>query len=196
MTQTLVHPSDSVLSFWFGGPSDPWFGSDRVEWFRPSKAFDDEVRERFGALHAKIAGGECADWLNEPANALAYVIVLDQFSRNLYRGDPRAFACDERAREATKASIDRGFDLHLSSVRRPFLYMPLMHSEALEDQELSVQLFDRLARERPESQYLPYAARHREIIARFGRFPHRNAVIGRATTPEEEAFLQEPNSSF
>jgi uncharacterized protein (DUF924 family) len=173
---------DDVLAFWFTDPARAW---------RKDPGFDDEVRRRFGALHDEIMRGEHTDWLTTPRGALAYVIVLDQFSRNIYRDDPRAFAGDRRALEAAGAAIAAGHDRALSADERGFLYMPYMHSENLADQDRCVELF------RDVSPYqLEFAEQHRDIIARFGRFPHRNAIVGRDTTREEHEFLKQPGSSF
>jgi uncharacterized protein (DUF924 family) len=197
MSREFDHPSaEDVLGFWFGTPADAWFGKARAEWFRKDTAFDDQIRTRFGALHAQIAGGGSRDWLDEPRSALALVIVLDQFSRNLFRGDPRAFACDPQALLAAESALERGFDRHLTEVERPFLYLPFQHSEKLVQQERSMGLFEQLAREDPSSDNLSYALQHLKIIQRFGRFPHRNQVLGRPSTEAELAFLKEPNSSF
>lgn len=173
---------DEVLRFWFADP-DRWWVKD--------PAFDAEIRDRFGALHAAIERGEHEAWLDTPRGALAYVIVLDQFSRNIFRGTPGMFAADARALAATNAAIARGHDAALSPQERGFLYMPLMHSEALADQDRSVALFGALG-----TGQLDYAERHRDIVRRFGRFPHRNAILGRASTPEELEFLTQPGSSF
>jgi len=171
-------------------------------WFSVRAAFDDEIRARFGALAAAAAAGELDGWAATGDGALALVIALDQFPRNLHRGTPQAFACDARAREIASGAIDRGLDLRVALERRAFVYLPFEHSELLADQDRSVALFEAWAAEHPAEQRaaaddtMSYAVRHREIIERFGRFPHRNAVLGRTSTPEEIAFLAEPRSSF
>lgn len=172
---------DEVLEFWFADPS---------RWWRKDPAFDDEIRARFEALHEEIDRGEHEDWCAAPRGALAYVIVLDQFSRNMFRGTARMFASDARALAAARAAIGRGDDRQLAPAEQTFLYMPFMHSEDLADQERAVELF------RAHGDEASYAVRHRDIIRRFGRFPHRNELLGRASTPEELAFLTEPGSSF
>ena len=187
---------EQVLSFWFGTPADAWFGKPRREWFRKNAAFDDEIRNRFGALHETVASGTYEQWLLSPRGALAYVIVLDQFSRNLFRGDRRAFAQDAEARRAAGRAIERGLDATVSPIERGFFYLPFMHSENLADQDRSVRLHEVLAQGDSSNSNLDYARKHRAIIARFGRFPHRNAVLGRENTPEEVAFLAEPGSGF
>jgi uncharacterized protein (DUF924 family) len=196
MADEMPRAAEEVLSFWFGAPGDAHFGAVRAEWFRRDAAFDAAIRARFSDLHEELVQGGARIWLERARSSLAYVIVLDQFSRNLYRDDARAFAADPLALGAANQSVQRGFDRELTFVERPFLYMPFMHSEALADQDRCVSLFEALASEDPGTQNLSYALRHREIVARFGRFPHRNAVLGRQTTREEAAFLREPNSSF
>jgi uncharacterized protein (DUF924 family) len=175
---------EDVLRFWFGDEDEP-----REEWFRKDEEFDREIQDRFGALYEEAASGALDGWRETSEGALALVIVLDQFPRNMFRGDPRSYATDEKARETARYAIDRAFDRDLPPVRRSFLYMPFMHSEELEDQRRSVELFEGMDPGR-------YAIRHKEIVERFGRFPHRNAVLGRTTTPEEAEFLREPGSSF
>ena len=174
---------DDVLEFWLADPA---------RWFRKDPAFDAEIGARFGALHAAIEAGDHEAWRATPRGALAYVIALDQFARNMFRGTPRSFASDPRALTAATASIARGDDAHLTPPERAFLYMPLMHSEDLADQDRCVALFEALG----IATNLTYAEAHRAVIRRFGRFPHRNAILGRASTPEEIAFLAEPGSSF
>jgi uncharacterized protein (DUF924 family) len=174
---------DEVLAFWFAHSS---------RWFAKDEAFDAEIRQRFLALHDEVERGEHEDWRSTPRGALAYVIVLDQFSRNMFRGTPRSFASDARALAAAHDALSRGFDQALSPEERSFLYMPLMHSEDLADQERCVDLFRALG----DAYSLGFAVQHRDIIARFGRFPHRNAILGRTSSPEELEFLTQPGSSF
>jgi uncharacterized protein (DUF924 family) len=174
---------NEALTFWF---------SHRGSWWRSSADFDDEIRRRFSSLQTEIVNGEHEDWRKTPAGALAYVVVLDQFSRNMFRGDARAYRGDDRALAASREALARGDDSALSQDERTFLYMPFMHSEEVTDQERGVVLFG--ANGQGES--LLAAERHRDIIRRFGRFPHRNALLGRPSTAEELAFLKEPGSSF
>ena len=181
MTSALP-TSEDVLAFWF---------ADSGRWWKKDVAFDAEVRERFLALHEAIDRGEREDWLESPRGALAYVIVLDQFSRNMFRGTARSFASDARARAAALRAVEGGDDRTLSGDERMFVYMPFMHSEDLADQDRSCALF---AACRPD--HLRYAELHRDVIRRFGRFPHRNVILGRASTPEERKFLEQPGSSF
>jgi uncharacterized protein (DUF924 family) len=176
---------DAVLHFWFAenGPK---------QWFAKDAAFDAALRGRFGALHARIASGDEPATADTPSRALAAILVLDQFSRNLHREDPRAFACDGRARELAESAIDQGHDAGLTAAQRLFLYLPFEHSESLADQRRSVALFEALG----EPEWTRYALAHRDLIARFGRFPHRNAVLGRASTPEELHAIAQPLGSF
>ena len=176
---------EEVLKFWFDDLSpDDWFKSD--------EAVDGHIRERFRELHETLREQVPETWRNSARGCLAAVIVLDQFSRNMYRGASRAFAADGAALSLAKEALARGFDRELSMDERKFLYMPFEHSENPAEQERSIELFSTLESELD----LDYARRHKEIIDRFGRFPHRNAVLGRISTPEEIEFIKEPGSSF
>ena len=180
----LVHV-DEVLAFWFEelGPDDWFGGGDEV---------DDRIRRRFLALHEALDNEVPASWRATARGMLAAVIALDQFPRNLYRGDPRAFATDPMALALATEAIERGLDRAMSTDERQFLYLPFEHSEDPDVQARSVELFASL----DDEDTLGYAVRHKEIIDRFGRFPHRNEALGRESTPEELAFLTEPDSSF
>ena len=182
---------DAVLEFWFGAPEAPDFGWQREAWFKGGPAFDELCRRFEPAVEEAIAGG-FEDWRWRPRHCLALILLLDQFPRNIYRGTARAFAGDPRARELAHFAVARGFDRTLPATLRTFFYLPLEHSEALADQELVVRLFD--AYGGPGSG--EYGRKHRDIIRRFGRFPHRNAVLGRPSTPEEEAFAADPENRF
>lgn len=182
----------ALLDFWFGPAGSA--GGKRDIWFEPDPHFDAALRERFLDDQQRAAAGEYDDWLAAPETALALVLLLDQLPRNIYRGTPAAYASDAQARRAARAALARGHDRRLAPVERLFLYLPFEHSEDLADQALSVRLLAALRGLDPDTGR--YAERHREIIARFGRFPHRNAILGRASTPEEEAFLEEPDSAF
>jgi uncharacterized protein (DUF924 family) len=170
---------------------DFWFRQERKAWFRKDPAFDAEIRARFLALYERAATGQLADWMQAPKSCLALVVVLDQFGRNMFRDSARAFAADPLALEAARTLVDRGWDAAFSDDERGFAYLPFEHSESLADQERCCALLRPLG----EESYR-YAERHREIIARFGRFPHRNAALGRASTPKEIEFLAQPGSSF
>ncbi len=167
-----------------------WADAGPERWFAKSVAFDDEIRARFGELVEKAGQGALDDWLREPQSALALVILLDQFPRNIYRGTPRAFAFDDSARKAADEAIRRGFDKALAETHpalSKFLYMPFMHSEDWGDQERSLALF----RASGDEESLRHAEIHADIIRRFGRFPHRNRILGRPSRDDEIAFLEE-----
>ena len=181
-----------VLDFWF----PPGASGERPEWFRKDPAFDREIRERFGTALAAGLAGAFGEWCTSARGALARVVLLDQYTRNAFRDTPAAFAGDPAALATTEDAIARGFDRELGPHERGFLYMPLEHSESLATQERSVELFTALAADTGLDGPLPWAKRHRDIVRRFGRFPHRNDVLGRASTPEEIEFLKEPGSRF
>jgi len=175
----VASPHD-VLTFWFApGQSDRWYEKDA--------AFDAEIRQLFLPTYEAACAGRLDAWRDGPDSLLALIIVLDQFPRNMFRGSPRAFAVDAQAARFTREGIERGFDALLSDAQREFFCMPLMHSEALSDHDL--------LRERGLGDTI-YALQHREIIARFGRYPHRNAILGRDSTPEEAAYLMGPHATF
>jgi uncharacterized protein (DUF924 family) len=174
-----------VLRFWFSSGS-------RTRWFEKDSAFDADIRARFAAAAAQAMAGELDHWAETPDGSLALILLLDQFPRNIHRGLPQAFAGDARARQVADAALARGYDRAMPAERRLFFYLPFEHSEDLPDQVRSLRLFEALGNE----EQLDYAVRHHVIIERFGRFPHRNAVLGRASTPAELAFLTEPESSF
>jgi len=185
-----------VLDFWFGAPASLERGRPRKAWFEKSDAFDAAVRERFGATHAAADTGALDAWRRTPHAALALVITLDQFPRNMFRGEARAFASDPRALGVARELVARGYDAAMMPVERCFAYLPFEHAEDLAAQRRAVELFASMAQDSWGATTLDYARRHHDVIARFGRFPHRNAILGRVSTPEEIAFLQEPGSSF
>jgi len=185
-----------VLAFWFGGEEKLGDAEPREVWFEKSAEFDAEIERRFAPDHERAAAGELDGWLDTPGGALALVILLDQLPRNLFRGSPRAFATDVKARAAAREALSRGFDRQVSGVERWFFYLPFEHSEDPGDQRLSVSLFDALGEDEESRRVYDYAVRHREIVDRFGRFPHRNETLGRESTPEEREFLEQPGSSF
>ncbi|HUP07352.1 MAG TPA: DUF924 family protein [Caldimonas sp.] len=195
--EALPAEARSVLHFWFGAPGSEAAGTLRPEWWRKDAGFDAEIRGRFGPLIERALRGEVAHWGRGAHGALAQVLLLDQFTRNAFRGTPRAFAGDPRALEAAEAMVARGHDEALPPEQRAFAYMPFEHAESMVAQERAVELFARLAAISPvHADQLDYARRHRAVVVRFGRFPHRNAILGRESTPEETAFLLEPGSSF
>ena len=176
--------ASEVLRFWFEEHAQDWFVKD--------PAFDRAIRDRFLAWHEAAAAGQLAHWADEARSCLALVILLDQFPRNMFRGESRSYVTDKKAQETAEYAVDHAVDRELPEFQRMFLYMPFMHSENLSHQRRSVELFRGLGEGDAES----YALRHMEIIERFGRFPHRNDVLGRPTTAEEAEFLKEPGSSF
>jgi uncharacterized protein (DUF924 family) len=182
----------AILQFWFGSSDAP-----RPEWFRKDAAFDHEIAERFGALVQQALRGGLADWADEPSAALARILLLDQFTRNAFRDTPRAFAGDALALAAARALVARGHDQALAPLRRVFAYLPFEHAEERAAQEQSLALFAALRdADAALADYEDYARRHAVVIERFGRFPHRNAVLGRASSDEELAFLEQPGSRF
>ena len=170
---------NEIIDFWFGEET-------KARWYDSTKAFDELCRERFGELNTKAGAGELGNWEESAEGALALCILLDQMPRNLCRGTAMAFATDAKAVEVASRAIERGFDQELDLEQRKFLYMPFMHSERLADQERSVAIAKALGDEK----MLHYANDHADIIRRFGRFPHRNAILGRESMPEEQAFLE------
>jgi len=174
---------EQVLDFWYAGDVT----NRRKEWFKKDPLFDDEIRTRFGADVEKAAAGEHDELLETPEGALALLILLDQFPRNLYRDNAKTFAADPKALEIAKRAIEKGHDQALTPVQKIFFYLPFEHSEALSEQDRAVELCAALG----DEDYLKYAIAHRDVIDRFGRFPHRNEVLGRESTQEEVAFLKE-----
>lgn len=176
---------DEILSYWFEELSPK-------DWFKADAARDAEIGKRFRQIYEELMAGVPSNWLTEPEGFLAAILVLDQFPRNMFRGRPQAFATDQAALALAKRAIAEGKDMLLPPERRAFVYMPFQHAEDAVDQARSVELFTALG----NKLNLDFAIRHKEIIARFGRFPHRNEILGRKSTAEESAFLKEPGSSF
>jgi uncharacterized protein (DUF924 family) len=185
-----------VLEFWFGSEDDPEYGRFRDEWFRKDPDFDASVTARFADLYEEATSGGLDGWRDDAESVLALVIVLDQFPRNMFRGDGRTHAADGKALETAAYAVEHALDRELPAFQQMFLYMPFMHSEDVEDQRRSVELFERLADEPGAPDVTSYAVGHRDIVERFGRFPHRNEILGRTTTPEEAEFLKTEGSSF
>jgi uncharacterized protein (DUF924 family) len=188
-----------VLDFWFLPSSNEGYGKPRDEWFRKDLRFDAAIADRFGAAIAQALAGGLRDWDREGAHGiLARILVLDQFTRNAFRGTPASFAGDALALGAALELEGAKADRTLLPMQRWFAYMPFEHAEDARMQEKSVTLFAELARENPAdfAGALDFAHRHRGVIARFGRFPHRNAILGRASSPEELVFLSQPGSGF
>ncbi|HTT11978.1 MAG TPA: DUF924 family protein [Burkholderiaceae bacterium] len=190
----MTAPRD-VLDFWFGPPDSPEYGAPRDMWFRKSEATDATIRARFGGAVEAALAGERRGWANGPRDALALVLMLDQFTRNIFRDTPRAFAGDEQALQVASEVVDRGADRLLIPVERWFIYLPFEHAESLSVQDESLRLFGQLAAEGHQDA-LAWAQKHHDVIARFGRFPHRNRILGRTSSAEELAFLAQPGSRF
>ncbi|ACB34395.1 protein of unknown function DUF924 [Leptothrix cholodnii SP-6] len=189
--------AQAVLDFWFGPPGDPGHLQPRRQWFEKDAAFDALIGTRFGPLIESGLAGELMSWADETGSALAEIIVLDQFPRNLFRGTPRAFAGDSLALEAATRLVKRGADRRLSGVQRQFVYLPFEHAESMVAQHCSMALFEQLGRDEPGlAGLLDWARRHHDIVARFGRFPHRNPILGRVSTADEIEFLKQPGSGF
>ena len=186
-------PSD-VLEFWFGAPDAPVVA--RAEWFRKDDAFDALIGQRFVALIDQALAGGIEDWMASPSGSLARIIVLDQFTRNVHRGTPRSFAGDPLALAGARALVANGWHLGFSALQRSFCSLPFEPSESLSDQDESLRLFGLLRDEPLTPTVYEYAVKHRDIIVRFGRFPHRNEILGRVSTPEELEFLTLPGSRF
>jgi len=181
--------AEAILAFWYAEGRDTY----RAIWFQKNDAFDAEIRERFGALIRPAREGAFDAWAAKPEGALALLILLDQFPRNLFRGNAEAFASDAHARAiARRIVLEQGFDVQLGPYEKPFVYLPFEHSEAMADQDLSVALFEGL-RDIPHhahpNEAIDYAWRHRVVIQEFGHFPHRNAALGRESTPAERTWL-------
>jgi len=188
---------DDVLGFWFGEPATTTeeYGRKIRRWYMGGAALDAEIRDRFGALVERAFAGELDDWTQTARGRLALILLLDQFPRSIYRNDPKSYAGDARAQAIAVQAFDRGIDRELSVEERQFLIMPLTHAENLALQERSAAAMAALVAEAADFQKQPLSLgveqtrKYRDLIARFGRFPHRNAVLGRQTTPEEQAFL-------
>lgn len=187
-----MHSAQQILSFWFGGDAR----AQQRRWFGKDEPVDTLMRDEFMADYQAAAAGQLADWLESAPASLALVLLLDQFPRNLFRATPQAFATDAQAREIARGIIARGLDQALTPRQRMFVYLPFEHSEMLEDQLYSISLFETLRDAEDMAEGVRYAYLHHDVIARFGRFPHRNAVLGRTSTAEELVFLQQPGSSF
>lgn len=184
-----------ILTFWFGEIVKEVPLKPRKIWFTKNPAFDQAVHQ-FRSTYEQAAGGQLDGWVAFPQGSLALVLLLDQFPRHLFRGQPQAFATDAQAVSVAQAAIAQGFDQQFPSVQRQFFYFPLEHSENLEHQNQAVSLFRAFSNDSDLRDSYDYAIRHREVIRRFGRFPHRNQILGRDSTPEEVDFLKQPGSSF
>ena len=175
--------SAAIIDFWF---------TNKPKWFLKEPEFDALIKKKFFVVYNQVINNELDSWSSKAEDILSLILVLDQFPRNMFRDTPKAFSGDKLALALAKEAIKKEFGLKLNQEKRMFLYMPLMHSELLPDQELSVELFSKIN----NINILNYAITHHDIISKFGRFPHRNKILGRVSTPEEVAFLSTPNSSF
>jgi uncharacterized protein (DUF924 family) len=191
-----MNEAGTILDFWFGNPGSAERDRPRDIWFNADSVFDATLRARFLGDHERAVSGAYHTWLDQPDGALALVLLLDQLPRNLFGNSPRAFASDPLARDAARLAVSRGFDQGIAPVRRWFFYLPFQHSEALADQELSLALSETLPDGEDKAGALDYVRRHHAVIARFGRFPHRNRVLGRPSTPEVESVLREKRVGF
>lgn len=176
-----------VLAFWFEESSP-------AQWFQKNDAFDTDIKERFYVTYEMAASGLCEDWKKDADGCLALCLVLDQFPRNMFRNDSRAFETDSAALLVAKEAIHKGFDQILTPVKRRFLYLPFEHSEDLQNQKRSVELFKSMKDSDPLG--YEYALRHKDVIEKYGRFPHRNKVLCRDNTPAEEEYLKAPDAGF
>ena len=182
----MTDPIRDILDFWYLPLGHAEHGKPREIWWKSTPAFDAEIRERFGGLIERAVAGELTAWTDSPDGALALIILCDQFTRNIYRQSIKAYCGDPTALVAARIAVARGYQMAFKPAMRTFFYTPFHHSEALADQEMAVALFTESANEENKS----YGRNHRDIVARFGRFPHRNAVLGRDSTPEEIEFLK------
>jgi uncharacterized protein (DUF924 family) len=185
----------AVLSFWFDTEAAAKLRV-RKEWFQKNDAFDKALRDQFLALYESAARGDLAHWQNEPRDCLALILIVDQFPRNMFRGQARAFATDLMALAATRRLTESGQDLELHALERQFVYLPLEHSESLADQNECLERMTALKSFEETASLHVWAEQHRAIIERFGRFPHRNAALGRESTAQEIEFLKSPGSGF
>ena len=188
--------SEKILAFWFGQPDVSEYGKPRKFWFKKTPGFDNKLRYEFLSDYEKAITADLNSCLESPQTCLALILLFDQFPRNMFRGTPQAFATDFEALRAAQHAIAQGYDLQMLPVQRWFIYLPFEHSENLEHQRQAVKLFEQLSDDPDSAGCIDYAIRHLKVIERFGRFPHRNAILGRASTPEEKLFLRESGSSF
>jgi len=191
-----------IITFWFGtNPTAPL--QNKKKWFTSSPAFDQEIKTKFGTTLTQAKNGELDHWLDSPDGTLAFILLLDQFSRNIYRNTPQVFAQDDLALSSARDAIKHGMHTQLAPHQRAFIYIPFMHAEDLKSQDECILLFEELIEKTDDATLkqsfkgnLHYAHQHRDIIKKFGRYPHRNIILNRTNTPDEIEFLKQPNSSF
>lgn len=190
--------AQALLDFWFGVPDSPDYGQFRDTWFSTNSGpeFDKECRDKFLADHQAAASGKFGDWTDAPLSCMALIVLCDQMPRNMFRGEPGSFATDAISLAAAHKAVGAGWDREMFDVQRLFLYLPFEHSEDLDDQRRCVALFEALPESERKQGWFDYAVQHLEIIERFGRFPHRNEILGRESTPEEVQFLDETGLRF
>lgn len=187
-TMDIHSLTEEVINFWFGAPDSAELGADRAIWFQSTPEFDEEIKERFGEANQQAADGQLDEMMQTQRGSLALIILLDQFSRNIFRGQAAAFANDDKARNVSENALNHGFDRGVLTVQRKFMYLPYEHAEDLTLQDISVQLFVALG----DSNSTSHALCHRDQIIRFGRFPDRNKALGRKNTLAEQRFLENP----
>ena len=192
----MIDNWSQVYDFWFGEPGSIYHGEVRDFWFGGGAEFDEEIAGRFSETYADAVAGRLDGWFADPRGAVSLIVVLDQFPRNMFCGDPRSFEYDHLALANAKKLVDSPSHRDLMTVEKLFAYLPYEHSENMEDQNTSVSLFVSIDEHEQKQEWLDYAVEHRDIIERFGRFPHRNPILGRVNTPEEEAWLQETDQRF
>ena len=192
----LPSRAQAILDFWFGAPGTPEYTGPRAIWFKKDTAFDAEIWDQHLRDYESARDGACDNWQSEALSSLALVVSLDQFPRNLFRDDPRAFATDAKALAIAQQAIEDGFDCVVMPHQRIFFYLPFEHSEHLLVQEHCMELIKGMPDFEMKNGYYDYAVQHHKIIQRFGRFPHRNAILDRENTKEEREFLRQPDSGF
>lgn len=185
-----------LLAFWLGSPDSPEHGTRRDVWFKKDHAFDAGIRTRFLSLWERARSGALVSWQMQSRSLLAFIVLCDQFPRNMFRGQALAFSTDADALSAAQLMTHHGWDQHCNLYERAFIYLPFEHAESMAEQDRAVELFAGLRGTPDGDNYYDYALRHRSVIARFGRFPHRNQALGRACTPAETEFLSQPGSGF
>jgi uncharacterized protein (DUF924 family) len=197
--ESVMNSAEAILNFWFDNPESDSseYGQQRKIWFKKDPSFDATIRQCFLEDYERAVRGELESWQQQPRPCLALILLFDQFPRNLFRGSAQSFATDPHALALANHALQHQFDQALIPVERMFVYLPFEHSENFADQATAVALFQNLFNQHPEfADPLDYAIRHRQVIEQFGRFPHRNKILGRETTPEEAEFLKQPGSRF
>lgn len=185
-----------IYEFWFGAPDSDGHGEVREFWFGGGPQIDREIRERFLGHYESAAAGQFGNWTSGPRSSIALIVLLDQFPRNIFRGDKRSFAADPLALEYARGLVSGPFHDELITVEKLFAYLPFEHSEDIEDQKTCLDLYRAIDPHDQKEEWIDFAVQHYDIVERFGRFPHRNAILGRDSTPEEEAWLASSDQHF